>query len=336
MKITRDNYEIWFLDYAEGRLTQKERDEVRLFMIQHPDLADELESFGPTLVSDIHLAFPDKEGLKKVGYHDPEIFESTAIAAMEGDLTPEELISFEKWVSDKPEHQAFINQLKSTRLLPDPEIGFPGKNKLKKKTTVIALRTWVAAAAVILLGLLLFSPKTQKPETSPILTAENPASQPIVNKPVPVVVPAITPSRSARKRSIATNQLQKASGKSAVNQPAPEIREIDPVAMMTAKTVTVSSYEPAFCDLMPVSNNFQTYTASNEIPVSEFLKEKLQELKADDPKGFLTREEVTVAGLRLFSRLPGNHLTGRKGRNGKLTSISFNTQLLAFSIPVNR
>jgi len=59
-------------------------------------------------------------------------------------------------------------------------------------------------------------------------------------------------------------------------------------------------------------------------------------MKNQGPKGFFSREEVAVAGLRFFSLLPGKHLTGKKGRDGKLKSITFNTQMLAISIPVNK
>ena len=73
-----------------------------------------------------------------------------------------------------------------------------------------------------------------------------------------------------------------------------------------------------------------------EMPLSEYLKDKYQELKTSNPTEFITREEFTIAGLHLFSKLPGKRLTGRKGSDGRLKTISFNTQLLAFSIPVNR
>jgi hypothetical protein len=75
---------------------------------------------------------------------------------------------------------------------------------------------------------------------------------------------------------------------------------------------------------------------NNEIPVSEFLNSKLQDLKVNGPKGLITREELALAGLHLFSRLPGKHLTGRKGTDGRLKMISLNTPLLAVSLPVNR
>ena len=49
MKITRDNYEIWFLDYLEGRLNDSEKEELHQFLASHHDLAAELDEYIPTI-----------------------------------------------------------------------------------------------------------------------------------------------------------------------------------------------------------------------------------------------------------------------------------------------
>ena len=64
MTITTDNYEYYFYQYAEGRLTEAERIEVEAFLQQHPDLADELSLYDPGLkLEPATVAFPDKESL---------------------------------------------------------------------------------------------------------------------------------------------------------------------------------------------------------------------------------------------------------------------------------
>ena len=57
MKINRDNYESWFLDYNEGNLDPEEMGMVHLFKIEHPDLADETEEFSPILKADSGLVY---------------------------------------------------------------------------------------------------------------------------------------------------------------------------------------------------------------------------------------------------------------------------------------
>lgn len=64
MTITTDNYEYYFYQYAEGRLTEAERIEVETFLQQHPDLADELSLYDSGLkLEPAPVAFPDKESL---------------------------------------------------------------------------------------------------------------------------------------------------------------------------------------------------------------------------------------------------------------------------------
>ncbi|MFT6175464.1 MAG: hypothetical protein ACJAY4_001694, partial [Cryomorphaceae bacterium] len=44
-KITRHNYESFFLDYLEGELSDELKKELEVFLAQNPDLAEELEEF---------------------------------------------------------------------------------------------------------------------------------------------------------------------------------------------------------------------------------------------------------------------------------------------------
>ena len=63
--ITRENYEIFFLDYAEGNLNPSQVKELYAFLKAHPDLKQELEAYENITLpaaDDIH---DDKEELKK-------------------------------------------------------------------------------------------------------------------------------------------------------------------------------------------------------------------------------------------------------------------------------
>ena len=67
MKINIDNYELYFLRYIEGRLSEEERKEVETFLIQHPDLKEIMDMYDPsfTLVKDEELVFDDKDSLMR-------------------------------------------------------------------------------------------------------------------------------------------------------------------------------------------------------------------------------------------------------------------------------
>jgi hypothetical protein len=341
MKLTRDNYEIWFLDYLEGSLEQGQMDEVRLFLSRNPDLAEELESFAPALSADKGVFFPAKNKLKKDSYNDPLFFETAVIAAMEGDLDQEELHSFEKWLVKNPDKQELIHQFERTRLKPVPSITYPVKAALKKKTTVMAFWLSVASvAAILLLAVFLFLPTARKQDSSAQITAgakmpeqSSPVKKDVADAGKVIPVNVETDNRQKQEASHINRKVKKiAAPDPALN----EVRQTASIAMLEVRSIPVHTFVPVCTDLEPLKTPEDVSFANNEISLSDFLENKLQTMKANGPKGFFTREEFTIAGLHLFSRLPGNHLTGTKGSDGRLKTISFNTQLLAVSIPVNR
>jgi len=44
MRITRDNYEVYFIDLIDGNLDASLQEEMQLFLAAHPDLAEEMDS----------------------------------------------------------------------------------------------------------------------------------------------------------------------------------------------------------------------------------------------------------------------------------------------------
>ena len=343
MKISRDNYEIWFLDYLEERLDPGQREEVRQFLKEHPDLADELEAFSLSLVADGTLSFPGKAGLKKSMYDESEFFETTALAATEGDLSEEELARFTDWLTSHPEQNQIVNSLERCKLQPDLQITFPGRGQLKKKRSFNTVWIGVASvAALLLLALLLTYPEKETIQPIQQMSSTSILPSPVISPTVESRVLAHPSKAKSPITSIPVKTLKAVSSDKKGNlQPTQEEAHVVPheylaVQVMKPKTKAIESDLPSFTDHIALRMQDMAHPASNEISLSDFLQNKLEALKAEEPKSFPTREEFTLAGLRLFSRLPGNHLTGKKGRDGRLTTISFNTQLLAFSIPVNR
>lgn len=344
MKITRDNYEIWFLDFLEGRLNRQETDEVRNFMSLHPDLADELENIIPPLFSDPGLLFPGKEKLKKDRFEDQEYLENSIIARMEGDLNETENKSLEVWLIHHPEKRQYVMQFENTRLKPDLNILFPGRERLKKKSTLIGVWIRVASiAAVLLMVFYLFYQEERIIEQPIVAVAEKPA-------PSSVNMPLITsqsvaialPLSKGKQPVTGKSNLLKSAGKtkgSGLQKPVLKSikeRSFISIPIMQARSVTVNSFEQEFADLMPVQEPIIQYAANNDILMSTYLADKFNELKSGGTGGVFSREGLAVTGLRIFSWLPGHRLTGKKGMDGRLKSITFSTSLLAFSIPVNR
>src|ERR1035437_8682868 len=130
MKITRDNYESFFLDYLEGKLKISQIDEFLDFLEQNRDLKDELHQFENVHLPEEQIFFTDKGKLYKSVSDQTVIHENKLIAYLEGDLEKEERIGFEAYLANHQELQKEYNLFVKTRLIPDSEIRIPDKHKL--------------------------------------------------------------------------------------------------------------------------------------------------------------------------------------------------------------
>lgn len=91
-KITRNNYEVFFIDYFDGNLPANIVDELLLFLDQNPDLKEEFENFENISIETSTSDFPFKNELKK-NFSDAineSNFDEFCIAYHENDLSKEE------------------------------------------------------------------------------------------------------------------------------------------------------------------------------------------------------------------------------------------------------
>ncbi len=98
MKINRDNYEAYFIDYLEGNLDEKLVDDFLEFLQQNPDLKEELAMFKSVSLEPEEIKFNKKELLYKNKFDSEDVFNNTSVAFMEGDLTDGEKEQFAKYL----------------------------------------------------------------------------------------------------------------------------------------------------------------------------------------------------------------------------------------------
>ena len=65
MNIDRNNYEVFFLDYIEGRLSPEMVEELQIFLALNPDLDEELRGIDQSVLSYNEEIFDLKDSLKK-------------------------------------------------------------------------------------------------------------------------------------------------------------------------------------------------------------------------------------------------------------------------------
>ncbi len=167
MKINRDNYALFFLDFFEGILPEGDREELMRFLELHPDLKEEFDDFEMVrLQGDEQVHFPDKMSLKKEVV--PDDHETLFAAYVEGDLDDADARRVEEMVASDPRYERELALMKRTKLEPATET-FPDKQSLKqaprRKVVSFMARisrkqiyyTTSAAAAVLLLALVTFT-----------------------------------------------------------------------------------------------------------------------------------------------------------------------------------
>src|SRR6056297_2487994 len=111
-KITRHNYEAYFIDYMEGTLSPSQKDKFIAFLESNPDLKEELQSWEEVKINpDKTIQFSEKNTLKKAHSIFPEEppFEELCIAKAEGDLTENEASFFDQQIKEEPEKTKLYN-----------------------------------------------------------------------------------------------------------------------------------------------------------------------------------------------------------------------------------
>lgn len=132
MKINKQNYPEFFLDYHEGRLPEADRAKLMDFLARHPELKEEFEAFGAvSLNPDQTVGFPGKDSLKR-GEVTAENYDWYFAAYISGDLSPSEKNEVEYFAEKKPKYARDLALMKHTLLQPDSGIVFEGKNALKR------------------------------------------------------------------------------------------------------------------------------------------------------------------------------------------------------------
>ncbi len=134
MKINKNNYEAYFLDYHEGNLSPEEVTELLLFVEQYPDLKEELESFENFTIEDYSsITFENKSSLKKE--ITDENREEYFIKAVENNLNSAEKALLENYLKQHPQFLVDYNLFQKTKVEADASIVFEKKDAMKKDLT---------------------------------------------------------------------------------------------------------------------------------------------------------------------------------------------------------
>ncbi len=161
MKINRNNYEVFFMDYYEGNLTSAQEQALELFLSENPDLKEEFENYEEISVATPEITYQEKSQLKKreiipVAGIGEENYEEYFVAFYEHDLDEEKQKALPLFLEANPHLQQEFGLHKTLILSPDP-VTYAGKSGLKKKAAIIGYYRYATAAAAVILLLLAFN-----------------------------------------------------------------------------------------------------------------------------------------------------------------------------------
>jgi hypothetical protein len=161
MNINRHNYEEFFILYMDKELSSDDRRQVELFVAENPDLKTELDLLLQSqLIPDTAEVFSHKEQLLRsasgVVVIDHANYEEWLLSYVDGELSADQKIIAEKFVSGHPEIKAELDSLQKTKLQPDTAVVFLNKEGLyrrEEKVRVIGIN-WkrIAVAATLLVA----------------------------------------------------------------------------------------------------------------------------------------------------------------------------------------
>ncbi len=172
MNINRDNYEEYFLLYADNELTDSEKAEVLLFVKHNRDLEEEFRTIHHTISKpDANIELTDKSFLfrtTQASFINDANYEEIFILYHDNELTENEKMEMEAFLSFHKELKDEFDLIGLARLTPESSVVFPGKKILYKRERagkVVSVLFWrmLAAAVFIGFGLWILNYYFQKP-----------------------------------------------------------------------------------------------------------------------------------------------------------------------------
>lgn len=344
--ITRDNYESYFVDYLEGNLPEIQIDQFLDFLNQNPDLKEELHLFEELVLPEENVFFQDKQQLRKSQADENQVHENKVIAYLEGDMDVHESRAFGAYLDQHPDLQKEYRQFEKTRLIPDLSIRYGAKNRLYHKPAHSVVMTWVsrAAAVVVLLwginSLIQTPNKTEiaqnKVESAQANSKENQAeNQEKTEKQLTAQI-----QEKVKQADVITPIKKKPEPKS-VQEKAEDKKTLqlektgDEPALLAALPAIDARLENAE-ELNLAVRQTNTINRINEAPrtmsVDQFLAMRAKKVGKE---GLFSVQRLARLGLNVASEISGERI-GYKEIDGKITSVEFESKLMAFSIPLEK
>ncbi|NPD47140.1 hypothetical protein [Lentimicrobium sp. S6] len=167
MRIDIHNYEEFILDFLEGNLNEQGTEEMKAFLLIHPDIAEDLEDLDEIVLEAGNQILLDTDftnqlkntEIKAVASINEDNYKEVLIAEFEQDLTEEQGQDLNEFLLINPQLKQEQVLTQSLKVQSDSTVVFKNKSSLKKKNRAV-VTLWTistSVAAVLLISLWLFN-----------------------------------------------------------------------------------------------------------------------------------------------------------------------------------
>lgn len=193
MHINRNNYEQYFLLYADNELSASDRELVEAFVRENIDLKDEFLTIQLTISSpDENIKIRDKSSLlKKESFITESNYEEIFILYYDGELSNGQRKETERFAEQNLRFKTDFELIGKSKLIPDDAVIYPWKKQLyqREKRGHVIKPIWIkTAVAAILIGFGLwvsvsyFNENNTTPQLSTL--TNNAINQAVITRPI--------------------------------------------------------------------------------------------------------------------------------------------------------
>ncbi|HUZ57685.1 MAG TPA: hypothetical protein VMU83_02780 [Hanamia sp.] len=158
MNINRNNYEEFFLLYADNELSKTERKVVEIFVQENPDLKEEFSMWKLSVNSpDEGVKLLDKSFLlkKESSFINENNYEEIFVLYYDNELSTEQKKETENFIIENSKFKEDFELIGKAKLIPENSIVYTGKKQLYRKEKSgrkIPMILWRSIAAAIFIG----------------------------------------------------------------------------------------------------------------------------------------------------------------------------------------
>ena len=332
--ISRSNYEIYFVDFFDGRLDEKAKTDLFAFLNSNSDLRDEFEQFEEIVSKpEKKIVYGNKDGLKK----DTSTllnYKTWLIAELENDLNKDQIKTLDAFCKKHLEIQSERKMMPFIKLKAGQEI-FSGKSSLKKGGTIISfkrstlIRISAAAAIVIFILGYLFLNENKRNEriyTEDKFQPANESHNKVAEIPDTQIDSVITTNEKhvvdSKNNSEKHSPLKIHSNKNANEQLFTQAPEENKVTRDTSSAIAPAPYEN------PVATHEEKVTSKKEstqqpnITLADILDDDdMKELNANTEN---TDNSLPAIAMKEVERISGLSIKKDKGATSMTYALSVN------------